>query len=1569
MSLTLPFKLSLDSSTFVGPYRGVGLQHFDFDWRGYVTANPYTRTITVSFTKHPELAKSGTLATPWDNIGQYNITNLNNGRRYPSGPSIQFQYSSGITFNYENNNAPVGDYSLLHGYTYAIGFVAGGTVVDGTYTQLGDGTTNIRMPIPVANPPTGVVATYSNGSIDLVWSSPNDGSATTNNYTVYLSNGQAVAQTRDTSCNLSNIFTHNTSYQFYVTTSNKGGTSSASSLSNAVTFYAVLSSPPRNGTSITTSTLASISWSPPINNGGSPIDYYSVFYNGNAMSPYHTHTSYAQGYLQPNTAYTYTVIAHNIVGNSAPLAITATTLGLVPDSPTLSSATPHNGSVTLSWTTPNDNGSDISGYVIYYGNTSYTVSGSNSATVSGLTNATSYTFRVKAQNAIGLSTNYSNSLSATPYSDPSAPSILSGVPGDESITLTCNVPSNNGSPITSYDVSYNGTVTNIPINSPITITGLTNGTPTSFSVAANNAAGRSPYSSPSLYTPYPAPSSPTVTATAGTNSVIVTLSVPNPFGSPNITYTIYDANETEIITNLTTTTITITDLLVGKSYQYKATATNAAGTGPISSLSNPAIPYDIQAPVLGANGGYSATTNSITLSWSHPPNPTTPISQYQIAIQYPSNQQSAILGGFNPDNMNPYVIVSESYEMINGYNTKLNYISGNSTSYTITGLNANTTYPIKLSYMYPDSIGSTSYGNMAISATTLETNPIPTPSAPTNLTATGNNGSVSLSWSAPGTGVSEITTYTVNLYDTNDNLIQTNSGLTGTQTTMTGLTSGISYQFKVTAVNQTVTGPSSALSSTIVLFSLPSAPRNGSSTVSGSSVSFSWSAPLDNGGGSIYYKILNNNVNNNDNVFTYTTTPSFTIISLPNTSHSFDIYSVNPYGESSPLTISATTYGVPTAPTNGRATVTATTIHFFFSPPLSNGGSPITGYRIHRWDDPVPSIAWGVTEGLLNCPPNTTYTIGIAAINALGDGPQLIISGTTPIADAPTNVLAVANSNSITVSWTAVPGLVYEVTDNTSNVTYPSSTSSVTITNLTNGTTYSYYVTGMTSDGEGLPSKIVSATPLAELAIFSNFVTSTTTETDIVNSLTTFKSALLGQSESLQIDSLTSAQISLFQNQPVSATISLISNAITSTVTQDNLYNVGLATLNTINSLNQLGNGEAVAYLSIALSSMPYLADYSVSLDLAGTASLLSYKSKVSATPPPTIRWIIPNYTNGIVRLPPQETNFYISFVPNMEYKVINPNDDYVYMTYNNVIEKLLVSPARFMSGTPYDLDQGIPIGAYTYTIFTVGSAGASSSNDVTNVSSVTYSDNNSATVSWSNPTVPPGPSYSIRVTATINGAPSTYNVSSSTNTLTITGIANALVSFKVQVANNGAFTVGQTSNTVKIGNPNYVPCFPKGTRLLTATGYKLVEAIEQGELVVTSDGRRVPVVVRSRTIEETDKHSAPYTIPKSSLAPNVPSHTVRLSPNHAIQLRKGLWMLPFAAAKLGNTNVVQESIGEPVTYYHFECPNYFTDNLVIEGGVVVESFGNKNIKKFPYTYNPSLKGFTRAAHATRITK
>jgi hypothetical protein len=71
------------------------------------------------------------------------------------------------------------------------------------------------------------------------------------------------------------------------------------------------------------------------------------------------------------------------------------------------------------------------------------------------------------------------------------------------------------------------------------------------------------------------------------------------------------------------------------------------------------------------------------------------------------------------------------------------------------------------------------------------------------------------------------------------------------------------------------------------------------------------------------------------------------------------------------------------------------------------------------------------------------------------------------------------------------------------------------------------------------------------------------------------------------------------------------------------------------------------------------------------------------------------------------------------------------------------------------------------------------------------------------------------------------------------------------------------------------------------------------------------------------------------------------------------MWQVPQVAAKT-NPGITQYGVGTSVTYYHIECPDFYTDNLMAEG-CVVESLRNKQAgPELVYEWNEELQGFVR---------
>lgn len=161
----------------------------------------------------------------------------------------------------------------------------------------------------------------------------------------------------------------------------------------------------------------------------------------------------------------------------------------------------------------------------------------------------------------------------------------------------------------------------------------------------------------------------------------------------------------------------------------------------------------------------------------------------------------------------------------------------------------------------------------------------------------------------------------------------------------------------------------------------------------------------------------------------------------------------------------------------------------------------------------------------------------------------------------------------------------------------------------------------------------------------------------------------------------------------------------------------------------------------------------------------------------------------------------------------------------------------------------------------------------------------------------------------------------------------------------------------------NSVPCFVENTRILTNNGYKQINELLITDLIVTSDNRTIPYKLYKCTIITTSE-TAPYVIEPYAFGVNKPSNKVYLSPTHKIYLENDVWTSAEHASKT-NSLVRQYDIGKSVTYYHIECNNYFTDNIITED-LIVESFGTqKSTNNSGQVWYITTDGFIRERENT----
>lgn len=147
------------------------------------------------------------------------------------------------------------------------------------------------------------------------------------------------------------------------------------------------------------------------------------------------------------------------------------------------------------------------------------------------------------------------------------------------------------------------------------------------------------------------------------------------------------------------------------------------------------------------------------------------------------------------------------------------------------------------------------------------------PGAPTGLTATSASTQMGLTWTAPASnGGAVITDYLVEYKLASEPTTWTtfsDGTSTTAATTVTGLTNGLSYNFRVSAINSVgASTPSSTATATPVL-SAPSAPQSLAATsgVSGQSA-LTWSAPVTNGGAAITDYIVQFKLNSEPTTWT-----------------------------------------------------------------------------------------------------------------------------------------------------------------------------------------------------------------------------------------------------------------------------------------------------------------------------------------------------------------------------------------------------------------------------------------------------------------------------------------------------------------------------------------------------------------------------------------------------------------------------------------------------------------------------------------------------------------------------
>ena len=273
------------------------------------------------------------------------------------------------------------------------------------------------------------------------------------------------------------------------------------------------------------------------------------------------------------------------------------------------------GSLTLSV----DDGARITEYLVTSSHGGTTKCEQTVCDVSGLTNGERHSFTVVARNAVGDSDASAPSSEVLVDVTPERMSTPSLSPGDGSLDVTWSAPNNEGSPITSYEITLNGSDGSTRQESAgagltkTTVSNLENGVTYYVSIVArNNAEKQAEWSEKATATPHGKPDTPSnvglehvgSSRDGSTGSVVISWSLGKSGGSDWGPTTVTVDNKPKTVDG-GTTSVQFDGVSASSSLTVNVDVSNAEGDHASSgdkSFSLLTVPMPISAPRLEGTG-------------------------------------------------------------------------------------------------------------------------------------------------------------------------------------------------------------------------------------------------------------------------------------------------------------------------------------------------------------------------------------------------------------------------------------------------------------------------------------------------------------------------------------------------------------------------------------------------------------------------------------------------------------------------------------------------------------------------------------------------------------------------------------------------------------------------------------------------------------------------------------------------------------------------------------------------------------------------------------------------------
>ena len=748
--------------------------------------------------------------------------------------------------------------------------------------------------------------------------------------------------------------------------------------------------------------------------------------------------------LALNTAYTFYVRALIPADNtfslvdaiSAESSLAVTTQAAHVDPPSnLQTSEITNGGIKLAWTASPTNG--VTSYEVSANGGAWVDSGSNlEHSFTGLDPDTEYRLRARAKTSAATSCSASADPVETLPNPPAAPTGLatSGIT-QTAITLTWSAAAH----AASYEVQGGTHTSWHSVGAALTyeFTGLTADTAYTLKVRAKNTGGVSAEAttSPSPRTLPNAPPAPAGLTTSGITQSAITLTW--SAAARAVSYEVQGGTHTSWHSVGAALTYEFTGLTADTAYTLKVRAKNTGGVSAeaTTSPSPKTLPNAPAAP--GDFAASGVTQTAITVTWTK----STGATGYKVQVG-------------------------------SGTVTTL----GNVATYTFSGLDAGTSYTLKVS--------ATNAGgdSTAEDITVVTVPPDPTGLSTSGITQTG----VTLSW----TKSTKATGYKVRK-DSGDSW--TVLGDVATYV-FTGLTADTEYDLEVLASNSS--GDSDpAMVSVTTLPSAPAAPEDfAASGVTQTGITVTWTKST----GATAYKVRAGTTGDFTalgNVATYT----FTGLTA-NTAYTLQVRASNAGGDSSIAQTTATTNNVPPPPApaapSGLTTsgITQTSITLTWTK-----STTATGYKVQVGSGTVTTLGNVATYTFSGLDAGTSYTLKVSATNAGGDSTAEDITVVTVPPDPTGLTTSGITQTSITLTWAESDGATsYEVNGGAlSGWTDVKTAKTYDFTGLEADTQYSLQVRAVNSSGASGSASVSESTLPNAPAAPEDFAASGVTQTSI----------------------------------------------------------------------------------------------------------------------------------------------------------------------------------------------------------------------------------------------------------------------------------------------------------------------------------------------------------------------------------------------------------------------------------------------------------------------------------------